>query len=52
MVHQNNIVTRGHMTAQIPLKSLSEPPLGRAYSFIYEDGKFDYFIQQPEYDGM
>jgi len=39
------------MTAQIPPKSLSEPPLGRTYSFIYEDGKFDYCIQQPEYDG-
>lgn len=43
--------TRGHMTAQIPPKSLSQPPLGRTYSFIYEDGKFDYFVQQPEYDG-
>jgi glycine/D-amino acid oxidase-like deaminating enzyme len=43
--------TRGHMTAQIPPKSLSSPPLDRTYSFIYEDGKFDYFIQQPEYDG-
>ena len=43
--------TRGHMTVQIPPKSLSEPPLDRTYSFIYEDGKFDYFIQQPAYDG-
>jgi glycine/D-amino acid oxidase-like deaminating enzyme len=43
--------TRGHMTAQIPPKSLSEPPLDRTYSFIYEDGKFDYFIQQPVSDG-
>ena len=39
------------MTAQIPPKSLSEPPLDHTYSFIYEDGKFDYFIQQPAYDG-
>lgn len=45
------IPTRGHMTAQFPPKSLSEPPLDRTYSFIYEDGKFDYFIQQPAYDG-
>ena len=43
--------TRGHMTAQIPPRSLSHPPLDRTYSFIYEDGKFDYFIQQPAYDG-
>jgi len=43
--------TRGHMTAQLPPKSLSHPPLDRTYSFIYEDGKFDYFIQQPAYDG-
>jgi glycine/D-amino acid oxidase-like deaminating enzyme len=43
--------TRGHMTAQLPPKSLSDPPLNRTYSFIYEDGKFDYFIQQPAYDG-
>ena len=43
--------TRGHMTAQIPPRSLSSPPLDRTYSFIYEDGKFDYFIQQPVYDG-
>lgn len=43
--------TRGHMTAQIPPKSLSDPPLNRTYSFIYEDGKFDYFIQQPARDG-
>jgi glycine/D-amino acid oxidase-like deaminating enzyme len=39
--------TRGHMTAQIPPKSLAEPPLDHTYSFLYEDGKFDYFIQQP-----
>src|SRR5579862_2145311 len=43
--------TRGHMTSQIAPKSLSDPPLDRTYSFIYEDGKFDYFIQQPAYDG-
>ena len=43
--------TRGHMTAQLPPRSLSEPPLNRTYSFIYEDGKFDYLIQQPAYDG-
>ena len=42
---------RGHMTAQIPPKSLADPPIGHTYSFIYEDGKFDYFIQQPVYDG-
>jgi glycine/D-amino acid oxidase-like deaminating enzyme len=39
--------TRGHMTAQMPPKSLAEPPLDHTYSFLYEDGKFDYFIQQP-----
>lgn len=43
--------TRGHMTAQIPPESLSHPPLDRTYSFLHEDGKFDYFIQQPAYDG-
>lgn len=43
--------SRGHMTVQIPPKSLSDPPLNRSYSFLYADGKFDYFIQQPVYDG-
>jgi glycine/D-amino acid oxidase-like deaminating enzyme len=43
--------TRGHMTAQIPPTSLSVPPLKHTYSFIYSKGRFDYFIQQPEYDG-
>ena len=38
--------TRGHMTAQITPKSLEK--LGRTYSFIYEDGKFDYFIQHHD----
>ena len=42
---------RGHMTAQIPPKSLSNPPLDRTYSFLYAGGKFDYFIQNPAYDG-
>jgi glycine/D-amino acid oxidase-like deaminating enzyme len=42
---------RGHMTAQVPPQNLSMPPLDRTYSFIYADGKFDYFIQQPIYDG-
>jgi glycine/D-amino acid oxidase-like deaminating enzyme len=39
------------MTAQVPPQNLSMPPLDRTYSFIYADGKFDYFIQQPIYDG-
>ena len=39
------------MTAQIPPKSLTQPPLDRTYSFIYADGKFDYLIQQPDSDG-
>jgi len=44
--------TRGIMTAQLPSKSLSDPPLDRTYSFIYGSGeKFDYLIQQPPYDG-
>jgi glycine/D-amino acid oxidase-like deaminating enzyme len=43
--------SRGHMTAQTPPKNLSEQPLDRTYSFVYANGKFDYFIQQPVYDG-
>jgi len=43
--------TRGCMQAQLPPKSLSEPPLGHLYQFFYDNGKLDYLIQQPEYDG-
>jgi glycine/D-amino acid oxidase-like deaminating enzyme len=39
--------TRGFMTAQIPPKSLSHPPLDHTYCFIYERGGYDYLIQLP-----
>ena len=42
--------TRGFMTAQMPPKSLSHPPLDHTYCFIYERG-YDYLIQQPVEDG-
>lgn len=43
--------SRGHVTAQIPPKSLSISPLGRAFCFIYAHGEFDYLTQQHPCNG-